>query len=392
MKTKKTILIFNNSFGVESESFVIEHVKQLLMNHNVDVLCHEQLSPLFEKQIKLYVSGIQQTIFGRWVFVLKNITKNPSLVRFLNPIKYKRDALNLSLFHVAAFLIQSKYDLIYSHFGTNAKMMQQVLDELKIDTPHIGHFHGMDFTVPLYSGSYYDSVNKSLKNIISGTNFCTQSLVKLGFSEHHISQIPAVINSDLFQRSQPYVNHKIHRLIFVGRLITLKGVLELPKIASALIAMGRRDFQIVIIGFGPLKNELLELIKGLEEFIILKDRMSQSEIKNELEQASIALYPGVTDAQGREENQCIALAEALSMELPSIATDVGGISDTIIHGETGILVPQKQPELFAKAIIALLEDYPKRLKLGQNGRQHILQRYAADQVFLKLEKLYTSIY
>ena len=66
--------------------------------------------------------------------------------------------------------------------------------------------------------------------------------------------------------------------------------------------------------------------------------------------------------------------EALSCEVPVVATDVGGIPELVVNGETGYLVPAKNPAELSGKINKLLEDRSRREKMGKFGRKSIIQR------------------
>ena len=66
--------------------------------------------------------------------------------------------------------------------------------------------------------------------------------------------------------------------------------------------------------------------------------------------------------------------EAFACQVPVVATDVGGIPELMIDGETGYLVPAKNPSELSEKINKLLEDEHKREKMGKFGRESIIQR------------------
>ena len=69
------------------------------------------------------------------------------------------------------------------------------------------------------------------------------------------------------------------------------------------------------------------------------------------------------------------LLEAMACGLPSIATNVAGSSEVIIHGQTGLLVPPKCPEILSESIQGLLADGQRRKDIGNNGRRYVKENY-----------------
>ncbi|MEW6368648.1 MAG: glycosyltransferase family 4 protein [Acidobacteriota bacterium] len=80
--------------------------------------------------------------------------------------------------------------------------------------------------------------------------------------------------------------------------------------------------------------------------------------------------------------------EALMMGRPLIATRVGGLVDSVKHGQTGLLVPPNDPEALADAIIRLLKDRDLAERLGSNGRRFMLERFTVRRTVDDLEELY----
>ena len=81
---------------------------------------------------------------------------------------------------------------------------------------------------------------------------------------------------------------------------------------------------------------------------------------------------------------------ALAFNKPIIASDVGGISEVIINGETGYLVPPRNPVALAEAIICLLNDNAKRELMSENLRE-LSSQLSWDNIALKHINIYTNI-
>ena len=80
------------------------------------------------------------------------------------------------------------------------------------------------------------------------------------------------------------------------------------------------------------------------------------------------------------ESFCAAALESSAMEVPVVATHVGGLPDTVCHAETGLLVPPRDPKALADAIVMLLRDEEMRQRLGRAGRAMVQRRYEWDTV------------
>ena len=91
-----------------------------------------------------------------------------------------------------------------------------------------------------------------------------------------------------------------------------------------------------------------------------------------------------------EESACYTMVEALLMERGVVASNVGGLPDTVQHGETGLLVPPGDPAALAAAVTELLADPGRRREMGRLGRARCLRQFDIAVTVAKLETLYRN--
>ena len=73
--------------------------------------------------------------------------------------------------------------------------------------------------------------------------------------------------------------------------------------------------------------------------------------------------------------------EAQSMQIPIIASDIGGSKETIINGKTGYLFKNKDPKALADSIIMVMQkDYNSLKSIGLEGRKNVLKRFDVDKM------------
>ncbi|RKN45477.1 glycosyltransferase family 4 protein [Micromonospora endolithica] len=89
-----------------------------------------------------------------------------------------------------------------------------------------------------------------------------------------------------------------------------------------------------------------------------------------------------------EESACYAMVEALLMEKAAVASNVGGLPDTVQHGETGLLVPPGDPQALADAVADLLSDPRRRTEMGRLGRTRCLARFDIARTVEEVESVY----
>jgi glycosyltransferase involved in cell wall biosynthesis len=101
--------------------------------------------------------------------------------------------------------------------------------------------------------------------------------------------------------------------------------------------------------------------------------------------AHLLLLPSETESFG------LVALEALSCQVPVIATRVGGLPELIKDGETGYLFPVGDVEGMSKAAVELLQDDDKRKMLGKKGREIAQSHYAKDKIVSMYEDYYREV-
>ena len=165
-------------------------------------------------------------------------------------------------------------------------------------------------------------------------------------------------------------------ILSVGRLITKKGMKNLIS-ACALLRNRGVDFRCLIVGKGPLQNELLQQIEGLglKGKVVLLGPMVHSDLVKLYGQATVfALVPQVA-ANGDRDGIPNVLVEAMAAGLPVLSTSISGIPELIEHGQTGLLVQPNDVEAVADALENLLQDGEMRRRVSRAARGQLKERF-----------------
>ncbi|MBO4205811.1 glycosyltransferase family 4 protein [Micromonospora echinofusca] len=110
----------------------------------------------------------------------------------------------------------------------------------------------------------------------------------------------------------------------------------------------------------------------------------RSDIANILAGIDVLVTPSLEEAASG------ASVEALLMRTPVVASNVGGLPDTVQHGETGLLVPPKDPVALADAVAELLHDPERRRAMGELGRIRCLERFDYQRTVADVEAVYRA--
>lgn len=142
--------------------------------------------------------------------------------------------------------------------------------------------------------------------------------------------------------------------------------------------------KLVLIGSGPLKRDLTNLAKKLK----LEDKIIFAGVVDNILPAmktfNLFVLPSLSEAFG------ITLLEAMRVDVPIVASRVGGIPEIITNKLNGILVEPKQPKKLAAAILNLINDKRLQRKLVGNY-QSTLQKFTADKMVKQTETVYSSL-
>ncbi|MCB1063090.1 MAG: glycosyltransferase family 4 protein [Verrucomicrobiae bacterium] len=182
---------------------------------------------------------------------------------------------------------------------------------------------------------------------------------------------------------------KGERLILsVGRLIEKKGYDDLVRACGLLQKMDVGDFRCVIVGDGPMEDELNALIAQLHlgERVVLAGPKSQEEIIELLEQTAVFALPCVTEREGGKDNLPTVIMEAMAARVACASTILAGVPEMVIEGQTGRLVPERQPEAFAEILRDLLASPEATEAMGRAGYELAAQIFAKEATAKSLRR------
>jgi starch synthase len=153
-------------------------------------------------------------------------------------------------------------------------------------------------------------------------------------------------------------------VLFFGRIWPYKGLDYLIR-AEPLITAQVPDARIVIAGEGEAFDRYRRMMVHPERFIVHNEYVSETKQAELFRRASLVVLPYV------EATQTGVIPVAYTFGKPVVATAVGGLPDMVEDGRTGYLVPPRDEEALAEAIVRLLRDKEQRRQMGANGKRKI---------------------
>jgi len=121
---------------------------------------------------------------------------------------------------------------------------------------------------------------------------------------------------------------------------------------------------------------------GLEGMVTFTGRITTEELVRHYQAAQLSVTASVYEGFG------LPAAEAMACGLPAVATTAGALPEVVAHGETGLLVPPKDPQALAQAIRRLLDDDELRQRTGEAGRQRVEKYFTWTEAAKKTLDIY----
>jgi glycosyltransferase involved in cell wall biosynthesis len=217
-------------------------------------------------------------------------------------------------------------------------------------------------------------------------------MVKIGLREDQLVLVHNAIVLENYQRTgrcgfvAQLTGQQVERplLASIGRISREKGHEDL---VDALAIVAARGFKVsaVIAGDGPLRSALVDRVRarGLQDSVHLPGYVNEPQ--HILEETDLMVLPSHTEGLPN------AALEALAMEVPVLATRVGGTPDVIKDGETGRLVESRSPEDLAAGILEFLSDRLAWKQMACRGRRMVAERFDFRARTRALEAIYTEL-
>jgi glycosyltransferase involved in cell wall biosynthesis len=172
-------------------------------------------------------------------------------------------------------------------------------------------------------------------------------------------------------------------IIIIGRLHKSKHHHDLL-VATRQLINHFPDLVLLVIGDGPLEEELRQQTRdmGLEQNVRFMGFME--DVREVLAVSDVLVLPSEHEAFGR------VVAEAMLMEKPVVATNVGGLPE-LVSPETGVLVPVQCPEELGDAIKSIIIDPIRKIEMGRRGRERALELFTLDQYVVQMKNVFDEL-
>ncbi|MBU1929306.1 MAG: glycosyltransferase family 4 protein [Candidatus Omnitrophota bacterium] len=310
-------------------------------------------------------------------------------VDFLSiPIKTKSEAdffkILSSLFRLQPYIEDNHIDIIHSH-----TRVTQVLGCLVKKYSHIAH-------VTTCHGFFKNRLSRRIfpcwgDKVIAISEQVEEHLIRdFGLKKEQIRLVNNGIDVDKFKIQSLKIKEDARKRLglkkgpvagIVARLSNVKGHIYLIR-AIRQAKLKFPEAQLLIVGEGKIKNDLLRLTRELDLTDSVIFLANVTDTREVLSAMDVFVLPSLKEGLG------LGLMEAMACGLAVIGTDVGGIKSLIRDRENGILVKPADENSLAQAISELFSDPLKRESLGAKASDFIKNKFSLERMVVRTEEVY----
>ena len=212
---------------------------------------------------------------------------------------------------------------------------------------------------------------------------------------HKIVVVPngiALNEMEAVGQSKPLFDSRSQRfhLLYLGTLHKRKGVLRLLK-AIPLVLQKYSDVKFIFAGPWSNTADRAEAEEFISHNALLEHTVFLGQVEGRqkwqiLQEADLFVFPGL-----QQEGQPLVVLEAMAAGLAVLTTDRGCLGETVVDGQTGLVIPEPDHEVLAEKILWLMKR-PDLLKaMGEKGRHRALHQYTSLHFCLNMEKVFLQV-
>ncbi|HEX7308954.1 glycosyltransferase [Lentzea sp.] len=225
--------------------------------------------------------------------------------------------------------------------------------------------------------------------VVATSSAEARAVLGMGVDRSKLVVVPRGVDLDLFTPEPSGVDrYRPRRIVSVGRLLPRKGfddlITALPWVPGTelVVAGGSRD-----LTNDPEARRLLACARshGVADRVHLAGQVDRADMPALLRSADVVACVPWYEPFG------IVPLEAMACGVPVVASSVGGLTDTVVHGVTGVLTPPRGPRALGRALRKVLADRSRGMAYGIAGRDRVEARYTWDEVATRTELVYQRV-
>jgi L-malate glycosyltransferase len=289
-------------------------------------------------------------------------------------------------------------DLLHVHYAiphsVSAMLARQMLARNGRRLPFVTTLHGTDITLVGADRAYLPITRYAIDEsdgVTAISDYLRRETIKIFSTTRPIHVITNFVNCDVYLRDPEasklvraqYAKPDEAVLVHLSNFRPVKRIQDVIRIFAGVAK--QMPARLLMVGDGPERSSAEWLAKSLN----ISDRVSflgkHDQVNQLLPAADLMLMPSEMESFG------LAALEAMACEVPTIGTNVGGVSELIQDGVTGLLFPVGDVDAMAAAAAGLLQNRDRLREMARAGRQEAQRTYCASRVIPRYEEFYESI-
>jgi glycosyltransferase involved in cell wall biosynthesis len=369
-------VVYAETFGNPSEVWIYRQVRAL----GIPVVTHEHRDPATFPYDRVAVVPRTRTAADRARTALRWLRDRH---------RYHLPASTEAA--LAGTLRELRATLLHAHYGPVALRILPVARGLGL--PLVATFHGFDMSsLPVADRSYGRALRglfAAARNVVAISRDMRERLAGLGCPADRIAVIPMGVPIAA-PRPQP-PRGPVVRVVTVARLHPKKGVPDLVDAVARARAAGA-PLELDIAGDGPERAAVERRIEaaGLRAVARLHGALPPAEVGRLLAAADLFALNSRTAPDGDTEGLPVSILEAMEASRCVVATRHAGIEEAVEDGVSGILVPERDTDALARALLRVSRDPAARAAMGAAGRARIERDYDERTSVDRLRELYAA--
>ena len=315
---------------------------------------------------------------------LENIEKNVKLHLFKSPKHIYYPTILFTVFEIIKQIKTFNPDVI--HFQVSSPVLCLFFPFLR-GYPLVGTFHDVKLHLGeerLSNRILYNRGRRYMNQIIvHGEKLKEQMIKEYNLPDEKVHAIPIgehrVIPFKKYEREDLKEDQNL--ILFFGRIYKYKGLEYLIK-AEPMITNEVPNAKIVIAGTGDNFKKYEEMMANRDNFNVHNYHISYKEGAELFQRCSVVVLPYI------DASQSAVVPIAYAFKKPVVVTDVGAIPEIVDDGVTGFIVPPRNPEALADAIVKLLKDDKLRKEMGENAYKKLKTDLSWNNIAEKTIEVY----
>lgn len=278
---------------------------------------------------------------------------------------------------------------LHAHFGTQAATVARLA----------AWFAGITYTFTAHAKDIYFQYEEPVRL----DEKMRDAFATVTVSDYNLAYLKQQYGSDAEKTVRIYNGMDLHKfpylefaprgrhILAVGRLVSKKGFNVL---LDALSLMKQQNVRVhcTLVGGGPLYEDLAAQIEALNigDIVTMAGPMPQPDIIRLMQESDMVVAPCVVSDDGDRDGLPTVLLEAMALGTPVVSTQVAGIPELVIDGETGLCVPSENPQALADAMTRLLDDHNACRTFSRNGRALIEREYDEERNAAQLRQIFNQ--